>query len=66
MLDASLLAITRTFGLDEDRLITVEAMARFVGPLLLVADGEISGWPFDIEILGRLMLVSRGAGNTTF
>jgi hypothetical protein len=62
VLDASLLAIARTLGLDADRLMTVEALARFVGPFRRAIDGETSGSPLDIEMLGRPMLVSRGAG----
>jgi hypothetical protein len=42
VLEASLLAIVRTFGLEADRLMTVEVMLRFVGPFRLTIDGEIS------------------------
>lgn len=61
-LDVSLLAITRTLGLDADRLMTGEVMDRFVGPLCRGVDGGIAGCPFDIETLEWLVPVSIGAG----
>jgi hypothetical protein len=66
VLDASLLAIARTLGLDEARLMTVGVIECFLDPLRRAIDGEIIGGPFDIEMLGSLMPVSRGAGITTF
>ncbi len=42
VLETSLLAIVRTLGLDADRLIVGEVRLRFVGPLRLIIDGEIS------------------------
>ena len=42
VLEASLLDIERTLGLEADRLMTVEVRLRFVGPLRRIIDGEIS------------------------
>jgi hypothetical protein len=63
VLDASLLAIARTFGLDADRLMTVEVLPRFVGPLRRAINGETTGWPFDIRMLVGLMSVLRRPGS---
>ena len=53
--------MVRTLGLEADRLMTVEVRPRFVCPLRRAIKGEISGRPFDIEMLGWLMLVSMDA-----
>lgn len=44
----------------------VEVRLRFVGPLRLTIDGEISDRSLDIEMLGRLVFLSVDAEITTF
>ncbi len=66
MFDASPLSISRTLGLDADRLMTVEVMPRFEDPLRRAIDGEFNGCPLDIWMRVWLPAVSRDAGATGF